>query len=102
MPLAATRSTQRLGLGLELLAAGDEVGLALELHDRADVAVDLERHDALVVVAVVALGAGGKALLAEELLGGVDVAAGLLERLLAVHHPGAGAVAQRLHVLCGE
>ena len=61
-----------------------------------------EAHDALGVVAVLAVGAGGEALLAEPELGGLDVAVGGLERLLAVHHPGAGCLAQRLDVLCGE
>ena len=93
---------ERCRFGLELVGTSDEVGFALEQHDRADVAVDLDRHDALVVVAVVTLGAGGQALLAEQLLGGIDVAIGLLERLLAVHHARAGCVAEGLHVLCGE
>jgi hypothetical protein len=55
-PLAATSCDQGLGLGLELVGAGHEVGLALQLDDGADVAVDHEAHDALVVLAVVALG----------------------------------------------
>ena len=88
---------QGVGLGLELLAAGDEVGLALQLDDGADVAVDDQRDDALVVLAVVALGAGGQALLAQPLLGGLHVAVVGLEGLLGVHHarrqwPGAAPV----------
>ena len=59
---------QLVGLELEVLAAGDEVGLALQLDDGADLAVDHEADDALGVVAVVALGAGGEALLAQPLL----------------------------------
>ena len=39
-PLAATSSASAVGLGLELVAAGDEVGLALQLDDRPDVAVE--------------------------------------------------------------
>ena len=93
---------QRRGLGLEQVAPGDEVGLALELDDRADVAVDLEGDEALVVLAVVALGAGRETLLTEVLLGGLDVAIGGFERLLAVHHPSARALSQGLDILGGE
>ncbi len=93
---------ERVGLLLELVGAGNEVGLALEEHDRADVAVDLQGYDALVIVAVVALGARSETLLTQELLRGVDGAVGLLEGLLAVHHSGAGGIAQGFDVLCGE
>ena len=48
------------------------------------------------------LAAAGEALLAQPLLGGLDVAVVGLEGLLAVHHPGAGRLAQRLDVLGGE
>ena len=61
-----------------------------------------EGDDALGVLAVVALGAGGQALLAQPLLGGLDVAVVGLEGLLGVHHPGAGGLAQGLDVLGGE
>ncbi|CAB4703709.1 unannotated protein [freshwater metagenome] len=47
---------QRSGLGLELIAGGDEVCLALELDDGADVALDEQGHEALSVFAVIALG----------------------------------------------
>ena len=93
---------QRVGLGLELLGTGHEVGLALELDDRADVAVDDEADDALGVVAVLTVGAGGETLLTEPDLGRLDVTVGGLERLLAIHHACAGRIAQGLHVLCGE
>ena len=93
---------QGVGLGLELVAAGDEVGLALQLDDRPDVAVDGQRDDALGVLTLVALGAGREALLTEPLLGGFHVAVVGLEGLLGVHHPGAGGLAQRLDVLGGE
>ncbi len=101
-PLGEHQRGQRVGFGLELLGTGDEVGLALELDDRADVAVDEEADDALGVVAVLTVGAGGETLLTEPDLGGLDVAVGRLEGLLAVHHARAGRVAQGLHVLCGE
>ena len=44
-----------------------------------------------------ALGGGRHALLAQELERGLEVAARLLQRALAVHHPGAGLVAELLH-----
>src|SRR5690606_37386377 len=44
----------------------------------------------------------GQARLAQRLGGGVDVAAGLGERLLAFHHSGAGALAQFLDQGCGD
>ena len=93
---------ERIGLRLELLAAGDEVGLALQLDEGADLAVDGEGDDALRVLAVAALGAGGESLLAQPLLGGFQVASVGLEGPLGVHHPGAGRLAQRLDILGGE
>ena len=93
---------QGVGLRLELLAAGDEVGLALQLDEGADLAVDGEGDDALGVLPVAALGAGGEALLAQPLLGGFHVASVGLEGPLGVHHPGAGRLAQRLDILGGE
>jgi hypothetical protein len=38
--------------------------------------------------------------LAQHLDGGLDIAADLDERLLALHHAGAGALAQFLHQCC--
>ena len=93
---------QRIGLRLELLTAGDEVGLALQLDERADLAVDGEGDNALRVLPVTALGAGGESLLAQPLLGGFHVASVGLEGPLGVHHPGAGRLAQRLDILGGE
>ncbi len=100
--LGGHEGREGVGLGLELIGAGDEVGLALQLDDRGDVAVDDEADDALRGLAVLALGAGGQALLTQPGLRGFDIATVLLEGLLAVHHPGAGRLAQGLDVLCGE
>src|SRR5205823_3255574 len=44
----------------------------------------------------------GHALLAQEALRGLEVAAGVLERTLAIHHPRAGLVAELLHELCRD
>jgi hypothetical protein len=49
-----------------------------------------------------ALGGLGGALDAEQLDGLVEVAVGLVERLLAVHHAGAGELAELLDVGSGE
>ena len=54
---------------------------------------------ALVVLAVLEGRDLAQALLAQDLRGLVTIALGLDERLLGVHHPGAGRVAQRLDVL---
>ena len=93
---------QGVGLRLELLTAGDEVGLALELDEGADLAVDGEGDDALGVLPVAALGAGRQALFAQPLLGGLEVAAVGLQGPLGVHHPGASRLAQRLDILGSE
>ena len=102
LALGSDELGQGVGLRLELLAAGDEVRLALELDEGADLAVDSEGDDALRVLPVTALGAGGEALLAQPLLGGFHVASSGLEGSLGVHHPGAGRLAQRLDILGGE
>ena len=79
-----------LGQGDEVVGLGREVGLGLELDDGgAGVAVADGDH-ALDVLAVGAGGGLGQALLPQHLGGGVEVAVGFDERLLGVHHPGAG------------
>jgi hypothetical protein len=47
------------------------------------------------------LGGSGKALGAQRVDGGFDVATGFVQSLLAIHHAGAGALAQVLHVSGG-
>ena len=83
---------------LELVGAGHEVGLAVDLDQHADAAagVDVAGDEALAGVAAGLLRRGGEALLAQLRDGLVHVAAGLLERALAVHHAGAGPLAQLL------
>src|SRR6201996_7012706 len=89
-----------VGEDLEVLVAGDEVGLALHLDHRADavVGVDVGSDDALVGAAALALGGGRLALHPQQLDRAVDIAVGLGERRFAVHHRGPGAVPERLHV----
>ena len=63
---------------LEHVALGDEVGLAVQLDERADVALDQHLDAALVGVATGALGRARDALLAQPVLGALDVALGLV------------------------
>src|SRR3954469_4743630 len=86
---------------LEGVVARDEVGLAVDLHEHADLAgrVHVALDDALRGRARPALRGLRLALHAQDLDRLVDVAAGLDQRVLAVHHPRAGVVAELLHVL---
>jgi len=72
----------------------------VDLHQHADLAagVDVARHGALGRHAAAALGGLRLALHAQDLDRLVHVATGLGEGRLAVHHPGAGALAQHLTV----
>src|SRR5690606_9940240 len=88
----------------ELLALGHEVGLADQLDEHANdgtarLEVDVAADDALVGLAVGPLGHLGLAALAEQLEGGVEVAVGIGERLLGVHHPDTRLLAETLYVL---
>src|SRR5918992_2092682 len=86
---------------LEIVGAGDEVGLAIQLDEDGQLAVVVQ------VMADVALFHGtvgsllglGDALLAKILDRLVDVSVRLLERLLAIHHAGAGPRTELGHVL---
>src|SRR5947207_871764 len=85
--------------GADLRAFGDEIGLAVQLDDRAHAALDGHLDGAVLCFPPGALGGAGQALGAEPVLGRLDVAARLLERRPAVEHPGAGLLAQRGDVL---
>src|SRR5215213_6311292 len=93
--LLVQRDLQDLvGQRLEVAALGHEVRLAVQLDHRAAGGDDQ-------AVAGGALGALAdilRALDAQQLDGLLDVAVGLLERPLAVHHPGAGELTEPLHV----
>ena len=83
---------------LEAIGVGDEVGLAVDLDGHAHaVLVHIGIHHALGGDTAGLLGGGGETLLAQEVDGLVHVAVALDERLLAVHHTGAGALAQFLN-----
>src|SRR5262249_50848424 len=85
----------------EFLVAGDEVRLAVDLDESADspVEVDVVPDRALGRFALAALGRLRLALHAKELDRLGNVALGLLERALALHHARARLVAKRLDVL---
>src|SRR6266436_2112874 len=84
---------------LELLVAGREVRLAVDLDQHADLAaqVDVRPHRALCGAAAGLLPRRGQALLPQPGDRLLDVAARLQQGLLAVHHPRAGLLAQVLH-----
>src|SRR3954451_20948245 len=86
---------------LEVVGARDEVGLAVDLDQHADLPgrVDVGGDDALGSATLGALLGLRGALHAQDLDGLVSVAVCLLEGALGVHHPGAGAIAQGLYVL---
>ncbi len=94
----------RRGEGLEVLLAGDEIRLGVDLDHggRAAVGGTLDRDHAFGGDAPGLLVGLGEARLAHDLGRGFEVAVGLDQRLLAFHHAGAGALTQRLHCLCGD
>jgi hypothetical protein len=89
---------------LEILGARHEVGLAVHLHEHADLAahVDVAADDAVARGAAGALRGRRESLLAEVLDRLLLVAAGLLQGGLALHHPRARLVAQGLHHACRD
>src|SRR5829696_6588466 len=92
------------GEGHEVVVAGDEVGVAVDLDEHADlgVAVDVGLDRALGGLAAADLQRLVAEADAQQLDRGVDVAARLLEGALAVHHAGARAVAQLLDLRGGD
>jgi len=93
-----------IGELLEPVTAGDKVSLAVDLdnHTEAGATVDVGADGTLSGDAGCLLIGGGDALLAEPDDGLLEVAAALGEGLLAVHHAGAGGVADSLDVLGGD
>ena len=88
----------------EVVVAGDEVGVAVDLDEHAGLAVgvDVGLDGALGGLAAAHLEGLVAELHAQQLDGGVDVAVRLGERRLAVHHPGARPVAQLLDLRGGD
>src|SRR5690606_37184367 len=81
---------------LELFVLGDEVGFAVDFDHRAAGSVGGDTDQTFGGDAAGLLGSGGEALGAQPVDRRFNVAAILGQRLLAVHHAGAGAVAQFL------
>src|SRR4051794_18293727 len=92
------------GEGLEVLVAGHEVGVAVDLDQHADLAVgvDVGGDGALGGLAAAHLQGLVTELDAQQLDGGVDVAGRLAECVLALHHARARAVAELLALLGGN
>jgi len=83
---------------LELVVLGDEVGFRVDLDGNALGALDEHADQTFGRGAARLLLGGGKALGAQRVNRGLDVAARFGQRLLGVHHASAGALAQLLHV----
>src|SRR5690242_16207158 len=88
----------------EVVVTRHEVGVAVDLDEHADLAVgvDVGLHGALGGLAAAHLERLVAEADAQQLDGGVEVAVGLAERLLAVHHARARAVAQLLDLRGGD
>src|SRR5215207_177411 len=102
-PLDRVRSFLRNGVQhllrkrQELRVLRDGLGLATDGDDCPDALVDPSEDDPLGRLTAGALAGLRHAALAQEPLGGGEVAFGLLERALRVHHPRAGLVAELLY-----
>ena len=81
---------------LEVVVAGDEVGFGIDLDNDADIVLDGDADKAFGRNAPALLGGFGQALLAQPVDRRLDVAVGLVQRILAIHHARAGLFAQIL------
>ena len=81
---------------LEVIVAGDEVGLGIDLDKDPDLVVDGGADKTLGRDPPALLGGLGEALLAQPIDRRLDVAVGLAQRILAIHHARAGLFAQIL------
>src|SRR5262249_17190041 len=88
---------------LKVLVAGDEVGLAVDLHQRAETAaMDVGANQTLGGDASLPALTPGDALLAKVFLPLGEIALRLGERLLAIHHPRPGLFPELLHHSGGD
>src|SRR5215216_4944680 len=89
---------------LEVLVSSNEVGFTKDFDEGAlpRIGVDVGGDHALLRAACAALGGRGRALLAEDLDRLLLITLGLLERVLYMHHQGAGAPPQRLDLGCAD
>ena len=97
--LAMLQSQLRHGLDevLERVVARHEVGLGVDLHDRALGALDGSADEALGRHTSGLLRRRGQALRAEPIHGRVEIAVRLGQGLFAIHHACAGLLAQFFH-----
>ncbi len=89
---------------LEVVGARDEVRLAVELDEHADLAahVDVGADEAFARGPARLLGGLGEPALAQNRRGLLEVAVGFLQGGLALHHAGAGLVAQLFDQCSGD
>jgi hypothetical protein len=87
------------GKSLEVVGAGDEVRLAVDLDNGRVGRIAFDDDETLLGGAGRLLRGGGLAALAQHDLGFVEVALGFVESLLALHHARAGAFAELLYEL---
>ena len=85
---------------LELVVAGDEVGLRVDLDERRLSVVGGKADQPFRRHAAGLLGGLGETLGAQPIDRGLHVAGGLVERGFAIHHARAGLLAQVLHHRC--
>ena len=81
---------------LKQLITGDEIGLGIDLNDRPRSAARRSANQPVSGDPSGLFCRRGEALFAQPVDRGLDIAAGIAQRPLAVHHPGAGALAQFL------
>src|SRR5579863_441357 len=87
---------------LEVVVAGDEVGLGIDFHDNAGLVLDGDPDQAFGRHPSALLGRFRQALLAQPVHCRLDVAAGLAQGVLAIHHARAGLLAQLLDQASGN
>jgi len=83
---------------LELIVLGDEIGFRIHFDSNALGARNGDADEALSGGAARLLGGSGQTLGAQEIDSGFHVATGLVHCLFAIHHAGASALAQILHI----
>ena len=86
----------------ESIGLGSEIGLGVDLDHNTHAIHNDSIGDALGGNPARLLGGLGQALLPEPVDGGIHVAVGGLEGLLAVHHAHVGHFTELLNVLCGK